>query len=313
MANDFLTFAGDPGANVMTQAAYAALAARGAGFSSGVAQSAQLNKVWRQSSIIAATLAQFIADNSGGNAVDDGTITTLLANLKIAISKAGITQPQFDNDTDYATTAFVQRALGNFAGQTSINSLPATLQSTAAGTRIVVSPAANGTLTMPLRASCPTGSQFYIFNNTGFTITIAFQGGETVSTFGQVMATMTLGPYSTIKLSTGTVTWVCEDGLGAMKYSQEFQASLATNGYQKLPSGLIIQWGSQGAVGTGGVTVTFPIAYPNAQLVTVPQVSVPSGPVTQYVNAVNTGTPKASVILAINTGSAAVGWISIGY
>lgn len=44
--------------------------------------------------------------------------------------------------------------------------------------------------------------------------------------------------------------------------------SLASNGYQKLPGGLIIQWGLDrpydGAFGRYALTVNFPIAFPNA-------------------------------------------------
>lgn len=82
MANDFLVFGGAAGANVINQATYAALTARSAGFSSGIAQSGQLNKVWRQSSIMSAALAQFIADRTGLDVLDDGTTATILANLK---------------------------------------------------------------------------------------------------------------------------------------------------------------------------------------------------------------------------------------
>ncbi|WP_011298563.1 hypothetical protein [Cupriavidus necator] len=82
--NDFLVFGGGAGANVITQVTYSGLAARTAGFASGVAQSAQLNKVWRQSSIMAAVLAQFISDRTGQDALDDGTTATLLENLKAA-------------------------------------------------------------------------------------------------------------------------------------------------------------------------------------------------------------------------------------
>lgn len=42
-----------------------------------------------------------------------------------------------------------------------------------------------------------------------------------------------------------------------------FTQLLAANGYQKLPSGLIIQWG-QASPSSGTVTVTFPIAFPAA-------------------------------------------------
>lgn len=82
--SDFLTFAGAVGSNVISQSAYATLTAQQTGFQSGVANSAQLNKVWRQSSIMSAVLAQFIVDRTGQNVVDDGTITNILANLKLA-------------------------------------------------------------------------------------------------------------------------------------------------------------------------------------------------------------------------------------
>nr|WP_023596429.1 hypothetical protein [Pandoraea pnomenusa] len=81
-SNDFLTFAGGAGANVLSQADYAALAALATGFQAGVAQSAQVNKVLRQSSIMSAVLAQFVSDRTGQNVVDDGTTANILAQLK---------------------------------------------------------------------------------------------------------------------------------------------------------------------------------------------------------------------------------------
>lgn len=82
--NDFLPFAWDADANVLSQAAYLALTARENGFIAGVAQSAQLNKVWRQSSLTAAMLGQFLADG-GLDAIDNGSITTILANYKTLV------------------------------------------------------------------------------------------------------------------------------------------------------------------------------------------------------------------------------------
>jgi hypothetical protein len=82
--NDFLPFAVGSGANVLSQSDYAALSATATGYGSGVAQSAALNKTWRQSSIMAAVLAQFIANQTGTNSVDDGTTSTLLGNLFLA-------------------------------------------------------------------------------------------------------------------------------------------------------------------------------------------------------------------------------------
>jgi len=43
-------------------------------------------------------------------------------------------------------------------------------------------------------------------------------------------------------------------------------SSVTSPGYQKLPSGLIIQWGSVGTPASGHVTVTFPIAFPSTCL-----------------------------------------------
>jgi len=84
---DFLPFATGTLANVLTQAQYLALTSVVQnGFTAGVAPSVQLNKVWRQSSIAAAVLAQFIVNNSGQPAIDDGTTATLLANLTTAVS-----------------------------------------------------------------------------------------------------------------------------------------------------------------------------------------------------------------------------------
>jgi len=44
----------------------------------------------------------------------------------------------------------------------------------------------------------------------------------------------------------------------------DFTASLSSNGYQKLPSGLIIQWMYGVNTTAGDITITYPISFPNA-------------------------------------------------
>lgn len=88
--NNFKVFAGAVGADVLTQVDYEALAALASGFSTGTAISSQLNKVWRQSSIMASALAQFIGDQSGNNVIDDGTITSIVANLLLAVQTVAL-------------------------------------------------------------------------------------------------------------------------------------------------------------------------------------------------------------------------------
>lgn len=83
--NQFLSFATDENANVMSQTDYAALMARMSGFQQGVASSQQLNKVWRQASIISAAVAQFICNHQTGDVLDNGEIPTLVTQIETAI------------------------------------------------------------------------------------------------------------------------------------------------------------------------------------------------------------------------------------
>lgn len=75
--NDFLPFAAAGGANVLSQSDWLALTARLAGYTAGVANSAQINKGLRQSAAMAAMLGQFINDYGGFDALDDGNIDNL--------------------------------------------------------------------------------------------------------------------------------------------------------------------------------------------------------------------------------------------
>lgn len=90
---DYVPFATDPLANVMTQADYLALSARVLGFQAGIANSAQLNKTWRQSSMIAAVIAQYVAQQTGANVLDDGNVANLLAALTSSIASGASLKP----------------------------------------------------------------------------------------------------------------------------------------------------------------------------------------------------------------------------
>ena len=73
--NDFLPFAGDPAANVQPQSQYSdpGYIPRILGFSSGTAISTELNKVWRQASLIAHMIGKFTMDATGRDMLDDAT------------------------------------------------------------------------------------------------------------------------------------------------------------------------------------------------------------------------------------------------
>lgn len=85
--NDFKSFAVGAGANVTSQAEWEALAALVTGFQSGKASSAQINKAIRQASFIAAALAQYTSDKTGGDVLDDGDQAAFITKMAAAFGK----------------------------------------------------------------------------------------------------------------------------------------------------------------------------------------------------------------------------------
>lgn len=92
--------------------------------------------------------------------------------------------------------------------------------------------------------------------------------------------------------------------------SGAFQAgnqSLITNGYQKLPGGLILQWGLSSA-SVAGSAVSFPIAFPNACLQIVIGQSGPNGITYQG------GAISALAFTFFNTATTGLHrWLAIGF
>ncbi|EGI3975917.1 hypothetical protein H3431_000299 [Escherichia coli] len=72
--NDFKAFATGKNANVMSQEEWEELPALLSGFTAGKASSAQVNKVIRQASFIAAALAQFVSDKTQRDVLDNGDL-----------------------------------------------------------------------------------------------------------------------------------------------------------------------------------------------------------------------------------------------
>lgn len=89
--------------------------------------------------------------------------------------------------------------------------------------------------------------------------------------------------------------------------------SLSANGHQKLPSGLIIQWGSIGPSANLTLqSITFPISFPNVGLM----VNITSGgSATNQASAWRVSGPSATgFTYAVNNGAGSTAmWFSIGY
>lgn len=84
--NEFKPFAIGEYANVLSQEEYETLPAIGAGYTAGIAKSEQLNKTWRQSSVMVAALGELVSERIGEDVLDDGDLAKLLDQLKKAIS-----------------------------------------------------------------------------------------------------------------------------------------------------------------------------------------------------------------------------------
>ncbi len=82
--NNFKPFATAANANVTAQSDWEALPALLTGFSSGKAASAQVNKAIRQATFIASAVAQYVAELSGNDVLDDGDIAGFVNKLKQA-------------------------------------------------------------------------------------------------------------------------------------------------------------------------------------------------------------------------------------
>ncbi|MCP9270135.1 phage tail protein [Xenorhabdus sp. XENO-1] len=140
--NEFLPFGIADGANVLTNEEYGKLATRTNGFSSGVAKSQELNKVWRQASVIANVVAQFIAETNNQDVLDDGNTAALRAGLLNALratvgsnipvasqTQAGITKlsnaTNSNSEVDAATPRAVKATydLANTANQNAGNAV----------------------------------------------------------------------------------------------------------------------------------------------------------------------------------------------
>lgn len=236
--NEILQFAGtDTGTNLLSQAEYLADAQRPIGNQPGVARSKLVNKAFRQSSLIAAAVAQFVADNQANNITDALTPRNIADYLQAAITGAlGVTPPQFDNDTSLATTAFVQRALGNVR---SIVGKTANYQIQIGDAGSVFAAAAPGiTFTLPALNLGPSGTSFsFHCNSTAGSVIIACSGADAIQYAGKALSSITLKSGDALTLVTdGGTSWTpVAQSAGAGK--QSF-AAVRTTTTQAIASGI---------------------------------------------------------------------------
>lgn len=186
---------------------------------------------------------------------------------------SGTTAPQFDSSTKLATTAFVQRALGSYSGFSLVNA-SSTLTVAAAGQLVELNGNSTFTTTLPVGASVVQGGKMAFVNQSSANQTIAVQSSDLIWSYaGGLVSSISLRPGDSLELVSRVGQWDICGGSVLLQFSSSFGSQLGTSGYQKLPSGLIIQWGTFITNSSGTQTVTLPLAFPSAQLGAVASVT----------------------------------------
>jgi hypothetical protein len=234
--NEILKFA-ESATNILSQGDYDTDPQRDEGVS-GIARSALNNKTQKQTSTVAAGVSQFIADNQSEDVTDDLTPEEYAA-LFDSTLRIGSSKDILVIDTNTVLTYLDVGKTIYFDA----NSL---------------------TLTLPDPGTVNQGSKIYV-NGDGHTGNV-IEGDIVNGVLGDVLS-MSLEPRDTIIFSRADDGWFCEAGSAQLKQSSSFQHLFQTpntlSGYQKLPSGLILQWGSGVTDMTGIVTGSFNIAFPS--------------------------------------------------
>ena len=248
--NEILQFAEtDTGTNLLTQAEYLADAQRPIGNQPGVARSKLVNKALRQSSLIAAAVAQFVADNQANNVVDTADPADIADWIEAAVRSIGIPTAVAGGTADAITADFTPNvALTN--GTTVIvraGTANATTTPTFAPDGLAAKTIVKGN-NLPIVAGDIAGAGHWLEMNFDTTLDKwVLQNPADVATTAQAQAL--------------SDNWNKITPLGLKEAFRGANQSLSANGYQKLPGGLIIQWGGLNI--TTGTVVTFPIAFPN--------------------------------------------------
>jgi hypothetical protein len=222
-----------------------------------------------------ATMLEIInAVTGSGQTLNKAAFNQLLTAIQTVARNPGVTPPQFDNSTKTATTAFVTTA-GFHANSQYIASASGPLPLSAIGSYVTFT-TVNVALTLPAAATVPVGNGI-ICKLQGAAITGCSLNLTGTDTFQNCIGTgNSTAPYnlvfgdSVFLVSDGGHTWsfINETSKTWLKNISSFGASLGGNGYQLLPSGVIIQWGaiSTGSIPASGLntgTFTYPIAFPN--------------------------------------------------
>lgn len=197
-------------------------------------------------------------------AVTDRDMNGLIWEVMAVIKAAGLAPKAFDKAVVASYTQLLQ-ALRSFQGNFS-SLVPLTgaavLTAAAAGKTHLLAGAGSYTVTLPLASSVPAGATLTFAASAG-SISVTRQDADQIFPNSNGTNTVVLNNGDNLTLVSSGAGWFAVSGTAVLGNAlQSFGNSLAAGGYQRLPTGLIIQWGSVTSSSAGDVSVTFPIAFP---------------------------------------------------
>ncbi|MBV4492565.1 phage tail protein [Pseudomonas oryzicola] len=177
------------------------------------------------------------------------------------------TAAQADYSKVLATTEFVKQSgitLSRFNAYTA----SATLTRGVVGCAVEFHGSTTGqTLTLPLSSDVRNADVILFFNFSTVPFSITRQGADAIGVGGGGgVVSLLMQPGDSLILVAGSNLWFVIGGTAANQFSSGFGSSLAVNGYQKLPSGFITQWGAAAIPANGSLDITLPTTFPSQAL-----------------------------------------------
>ncbi len=223
------------------------------------------------------------------------------------------TQAKFTNNLTPASTQFVKQSGVQFAGFSPYSAGSSIVAADSGG--VVLLNGNDGLFTLPPANSLRRGDIVVCQAN-------GWAGKATVQRAGSdiIYPNGIGGGQTSITIDFGDALWLMSEGVSTWyvigapaEHSGGWAKSHAASGYQKLPSGLIIQWGTTSTSGTADVAVTFPIAFPTAcrSIACMPAVSG-AGVFADYNSLTATGFNIAGWSSSSVRAAVPVPWLAIG-
>lgn len=226
---------------------------------------------------------------------------------------AVVTPSQFDNSTKPASTAFVQKLLGNLTGVSAYTASVA-LSGSQAGQAINFYGSTSGqTISLPISTTVPVGGGFWITNQASVAFSLAPQAenlfANTLSG-SSIVSSITMSPGDSV------FAYVSSGGSWSTFGKSTTNAFPSTKGaywQTELPNGFIWQGGMTGSIsGNSSFTLNFPNAFPSAAVGI--QITKENSDVTNE-QTFDASSPSRLGVVITNTSAAAGAcwWQAIGY